>query len=453
MRVKDKKGIEMAHFLEISDDLYPRIASYLLNSGFFSFSLTNKKISQTLSDLLPEDIRRIISQVKFIFKDDGLFVSNLEIVYALGANKNGVLGIGHANPSRNWVKIAGIRGLIKEVVVSNDNAAIITLKGKLYLSGSQESFQFALQARETAQQHVFNLIETEEPIESIAFGDKFIILLTKSGKILASGQLGLLGEFSKSHTKIPLPEPAKKILVNDNSVLAISITGQIYVWGSNSNKKLGLTKLNAQRPTLIKIVTLAKEALMARDNTLILTEKGELYRTGTFWEKNVANQFPGFEKIETNEFFSQIFPNGHSYLAITQTNKIYQVSSKLKLVKAMDKEIKQVIYAKSLKKYFIHTAKQELFSLSSKGELELAYENIAQLFYKDSGWGETIIIVDCAAKVSVFNTNFSNQLGRNSSFNEVHIPMGLFGPLDMVKASKPNFAKASTDTQLPRLEF
>lgn len=131
--------------------------------------------------------------------------------------------------------------------------------------------------------------ETTSPIAGGALGTGYAMLHNTDGGVLSwgnnkFGQLGLLDYLDRDHpTSLDYLKEQKIIAVaaGEHHVLAITNTGKLYTWGSNTygqlgNDILGCTNTPQQVLSTFKIIQVA----CGLYHSLVLTETGEVYMWG-----------------------------------------------------------------------------------------------------------------------------------------------------------------------------
>uniref|UniRef100_A0A7S1L6J1 RCC1-like domain-containing protein n=1 Tax=Neobodo designis TaxID=312471 RepID=A0A7S1L6J1_NEODS len=79
-------------------------------------------------------------------------------------------------------------------------------------------------------------------ILSFAYGSGFTVFLSNAGEVWTIGntRYGQLGHYNASGVdKVPLPESIAVIAAGNNHVMALSYMGRVYTWGANQNGQLG----------------------------------------------------------------------------------------------------------------------------------------------------------------------------------------------------------------------
>ncbi|KAI6234447.1 Protein kinase domain-containing protein [Aphelenchoides fujianensis] len=172
----------------------------------------------------------VISQSHYV-----ILTANAE-VYTWGENKNGQLGHGDRKSRIAPTKVDALQG--RNV---NRVAGIVLMCGHRRFTGVENAVEDALQPR---------LVDAllRENIADIACGDEHIVAVTESGQVFVwgCGADGRLGTGTTDDVRVPLKLdiPTKQLIANvkvgpDCTVL-ITSSGTIIVMGSNRHNKLNL---------------------------------------------------------------------------------------------------------------------------------------------------------------------------------------------------------------------
>lgn len=133
-----------------------------------------------------------------------------------------------------------------------------------------------------------------ESLRSIACGGAHTLFLTESGNVYATGlndygQLGISDD--KSYLTEPfrisgLPKEIVQISAGFHHSSAITVDGELYMWGNNSNGQLGLGKKAASvvyAPTKVECLSKVriKMAALGAEHSIAITDNGEALSWGS----------------------------------------------------------------------------------------------------------------------------------------------------------------------------
>ena len=182
-------------------------------------------------------------------------------VYAWGNNDSGQLGIGNTTDQSAPVKINGLTN-VQNIDIENGSIYAITKTGDVYAWGDNDNGQLGIGNK--TNQNVPVKINGLSNVEDIYSGKDYAYAKTMAGDVYAWGnnRNGKLGIGNNIDQNVPvkingLKNIEKIFNINYGSMYAKSITGEIYVWGNNCWKELGLGQNSESfivNPTTLKSV-------------------------------------------------------------------------------------------------------------------------------------------------------------------------------------------------------
>uniref|UniRef100_A0A1A9ZWR9 non-specific serine/threonine protein kinase n=1 Tax=Glossina pallidipes TaxID=7398 RepID=A0A1A9ZWR9_GLOPL len=197
------------------------------------------------------------------------------------------------------------KAYILTVATSNTHFVVVNNDGSVYTWGEGSHGQLGLSSLD-AWKHYPSRMDSirNHHIISACAGEGFTILLTQTGVILSCGdnsKYALGHNDSKIYHSPKFIEKLEDIKIKDikaglTHVLALSVEGSVYVWGTSSHGALGLSELQTQQKTPQKILLSqaknnVKKIFCGPDTSAILFENCDMYVCG-------SNQFNklSFEK-------------------------------------------------------------------------------------------------------------------------------------------------------------
>ena len=237
-------------------------------------------------------------------------------VYGWGRNTEGQLGDGTTRSKNRPQLIKAIPDKIIGISAGRLHSLAIPKNGKVYVWGDNE---FGQLGDGTTKMRMFPKLIKKIPgkVIDIAAGDYHSLALLEGGKIYSWGRnyFGQLGDgTTKERTRPQLIKtiPGKVIRISAGTFhsLALLESGEVYVWGSNIYRQLGVNNIKAKAlPQLIEGIPGKVVNISSGDNySLVLLESGKIYG----WGWNDAGQLgPG--KL-TTFLFPKIISKGDKRL-------------------------------------------------------------------------------------------------------------------------------------------
>ena len=230
--------------------------------------------------------------------DFALAVTSTGQVYAWGNNSDGQLGNNSTTQSDVPVAVQmPSRTYVTAVAAGHDSSYALTATGSIYAWGNNSDGQ--LGNNSTTQSDVPAFVQLYYPnvAKAIAAGSDHVLALTASGQVYAwgynnDGQLGNGGTTeSNVPTAVSLPTgvTATAVAAGHYHSLALTSAGGIYAWGNNSDGQLGNNSTTqSDVPVAVQLpagVTATAVAGGSR-HSLALTASGKIYS----WGSNSAGQ-------------------------------------------------------------------------------------------------------------------------------------------------------------------
>jgi alpha-tubulin suppressor-like RCC1 family protein len=184
-------------------------------------------------------------------------------LYAFGENRYGQLGSAinnnslAPNPTPTLVALPGASGLVTQIAAGANHSLAVTSTGQLYAFGDNYSGQLGSATNSTTVEPnptptLVALPGASGPVIKIAAGASHSLAVTSTGQLFAfgynyDGQLGSatnnkISEPNPTPTLVALPGasgPVTQIAASRSHSLAVTSTGQLYTFGSNSYGQLG----------------------------------------------------------------------------------------------------------------------------------------------------------------------------------------------------------------------
>ncbi|XP_036115314.1 secretion-regulating guanine nucleotide exchange factor isoform X3 [Molossus molossus] len=271
-------------------------------------------------------------------------------LFAWGANSYGQLGLGH---KEDVLVPQQLNDFCKPVCVrritgGGGHSAVVTDGGSLFVCGLNKDGQLGLGHMEDVLYFTLCKSLLGCPIQQVACGWDFTIILTENGQVLSCGSnsFGQLGvPHGPRRCVIPqaielLREKVVGIAAGLRHALAATASGIVFQWGTglaSSGRRWcpGQTLplfLTAKEPSRVTGLENSKAicVIAGSDHSASLTDAGELYVWGSNKHGQLASQaafLPVPQKIEAhcfqNEKITAVWSGWTHLVAQTETGKVF----------------------------------------------------------------------------------------------------------------------------------
>nr|XP_015099116.1 secretion-regulating guanine nucleotide exchange factor isoform X10 [Vicugna pacos] len=271
-------------------------------------------------------------------------------LFAWGANSYGQLGLGHKEDVLLPQQLSDFckPGCVKRITGGGGHSAIVTDEGDLFVCGLNKDGQLGLGHTEDVLYFTPCKSLLGCPVQQVACGWDFTIILTENGQVLSCGS-NSFGQLGVSHGPRRCVFPQAVELLRETVVsiaaglrhaLAATASGLVYQWGTglaSSGRRLcpGQTLplfLTAKEPNRVTGLENSQAicVLAGSDHSASLTDAGELYVWGSNKHGQLASQaafLPVPQKIEAhcfqNEKVTAVWSGWTHLVAQTETGKVF----------------------------------------------------------------------------------------------------------------------------------
>uniref|UniRef100_A0A8D0DIC6 X-linked retinitis pigmentosa GTPase regulator n=1 Tax=Sander lucioperca TaxID=283035 RepID=A0A8D0DIC6_SANLU len=209
------------------------------------------------------------------------FLSESGAVFTFGKSK-----FADNAPSKFWLK----NDVPLKIACGDEHTALITENGKLFMFGSNNWGQLGLGSKLTVNKPTCVKALKSEKVEFVACGRNHTLISTAQGKVLASGgnsegQLGLGDcEERTAFQRIGFFDsrgPIKMLAAGSNTSAALTESGQLFMWGDNTEGQIGLGKeSHAASPQEVSVGRPISWVSCGYYHSALVTVDGALYTFG-----------------------------------------------------------------------------------------------------------------------------------------------------------------------------
>ncbi|XP_042547540.1 secretion-regulating guanine nucleotide exchange factor isoform X2 [Dipodomys spectabilis] len=280
----------------------------------------------------------------------GRMYGGLESWKGKGANSYGQLGLGHKEDVLLPQKLKDFckPGHIKKITGGGGHSAVVTDGGGLFVCGLNKDGQLGLGHTEDVLYFTLCKSLLGCPVQQVACGWDFTIMLTEGGQVLSCGS-NLFGQLGIPHGPrrcvVPqiielLREKVVWVAAGLRHALAATVSGIVFQWGTglaSSARRLCPGQalpsfLTAKEPSRVTDLESSKATcvLAGSDHSASLTDAGELYVWGRNKHGQLATQAAFLllpQKIEAhwfqNEKVTAVWSGWTHLVAQTESGKVF----------------------------------------------------------------------------------------------------------------------------------
>lgn len=255
-------------------------------------------------------------------------------VYSTGWNAKGQLGYEHE--SATFKKITALENhKIVQIACGWDFSAAVTETGQAFTWGSNAFLQIGLKS--TAHTTKPTSLEFHpRPVKHISCGMRHMAVIFEDDHVWTSGdgskgQLGIIDADGNVFRKATVPVRNRFVAIacGQHHNVALSIDGDVYIWGDNKHGQLGFDPAVCKKiltPKKLENVNVSVEKVFAGwTHTALLTTDGEVYNFGRntygqLGEERARSWLP--EKLNVDNLKCLSLGSEHN-LAVNRNGKVF----------------------------------------------------------------------------------------------------------------------------------
>ncbi|MCX7747308.1 MAG: fibronectin type III domain-containing protein [Clostridia bacterium] len=243
----------------------------------------------------PTTIEGLVNVRELVFKSStGFAILNDSSVMAWGTNTTGQLGLGNTDKCMVPKKVDSLSNVDK--IYTSGDTSYALCKGTLYSWGNNSVGQLGRSTYSAAEYAPGKVSDNVKQLLINWNGSLFMI--TNDGNVYAWGQnsskyLGLGSSYTDSYYRYPVQIPnianAKELFGNIYSTFVLLENGEVWAWGYNSNGQLGLgDKIGKLVPTKVDSYIGAKKIVVNDYCSFAIFQDGTVKGAGNNYYGNLG---------------------------------------------------------------------------------------------------------------------------------------------------------------------
>ncbi|XP_071539192.1 X-linked retinitis pigmentosa GTPase regulator-like isoform X2 [Panulirus ornatus] len=210
--------------------------------------------------------------------DDDFDIPDSGAVFTFGKSR-----FANNAPSKFWIK----NDMIIEIACGDEHTAVVTESGRVFMIGSNDMGQLGLGSTKPVNKP--SCIKSLKPEKAlhIACGRSHTLVSCVSGSVYVwghngDGQLGTgdLDDRLSPIQVLKLDIPPVAVVAGSTHSAVLTETGEIYIWGNNSEGQLGLDVGEQLTPALLTIPDPVVNIACGYYHTVAVTASGQAYAWG-----------------------------------------------------------------------------------------------------------------------------------------------------------------------------
>lgn len=262
---------------------------YLWGNIFYSDENLNNMILDVPNTTIPikidvDDIAQVSAGEDYV-----LFLDEDGVVWSLGKNGSGQLGIGNTQGVNVPMRVFGFTSdndvIVSDVSAGKGHSLAVKANGTVWAWGDNTYGQ--LGDGTTAHSNIPVQVRTLTDVVAVSAGDGFSLALKSNGEVYSwgrnnRGQLGL-GDIvdRKLPVKVDLDATIKKISAGGRHVMALDSSKNSWIWGANDKGQLGdRTYVDNPVPRKITELTYIADVQAGKSHSVLLKQNSAMYTWG-----------------------------------------------------------------------------------------------------------------------------------------------------------------------------
>ncbi|XP_050541203.1 X-linked retinitis pigmentosa GTPase regulator-like [Daktulosphaira vitifoliae] len=224
---------------------------------------------------------------------------------------------------------------VVEISCGDEHSGIVCRNGRVFCFGRNTFGQLGLGHKENVYKP--NCVKSLKPekIKHVACGRSHTIVSTENGVIYGFGDNsnGQLGQpVSTDGSSIPIQitkfdDNIIQLAAGSHHTAALIENGDVYVWGSNSEKQLGVECSNGsfsvRTPTIVSIFQPVVYISCGSNHSAFVTKTGDLHTCGNREYGKLGHDFLSLHKVDFTERIIQVSCGANHTIALNDSGKVF----------------------------------------------------------------------------------------------------------------------------------
>ncbi|XP_050432104.1 X-linked retinitis pigmentosa GTPase regulator-like [Adelges cooleyi] len=224
---------------------------------------------------------------------------------------------------------------VVEISCGDGHSGIVCQNGRVFCFGKNLFGQLGLGHKENVYKP--NCVKSLKPekILHIACGRSHTIVSTDSDVVYgfgdnSNGQLGQPTTTEGSSFPIRITKFDDKIIqiaAGSHHTAVLVENGDVYVWGSNGDKQLGIEPSNesysVRSPTIVSIFQPVVYIACGANHSAFVTKTGEMFTSGNREHGKLGHDYLSLHRVDTTEKIIQVACGANHTIALNDSGKVF----------------------------------------------------------------------------------------------------------------------------------